>query len=217
MRVFIGVDPRQPVAFNVLQWSIHRRAQKPVTVIPLILPQLPIKRRGLTEFTFSRYLPPALCGYKGVSLFLDADMVVMADVNDLAGLVTGEHSVYVAQHQKKFEWPSMMLFDNEKCTKLTPEYIDDEANQPQKLEWAESIGDIPPEWNFCVGYDEYVPDAKLAHFTQGIPKFPECRGCDYAGHWWSEYDSMISSVSWIELMGKSVHAEPVMRRLGVVS
>lgn len=216
MRIFIGVDPRQPVAYNVLQFSILRRASKPVSIIPLVLPQLPIKRRGLTDFTFTRYLPPSLCGYKGISLFLDADMLVVGDIHELSQFVTGEHAVYVATHQKKFEWPSMMLFDNEKCQSLTPEFIDDETSAPQSLEWASSIGSIPPEWNVCVGYDNYREDAKLVHYTQGIPWFPECRNCDYASLWHAEHDAMNKSVSWLELMGKSVHAEHVLKRLGVM-
>ena len=217
MRVFIGVDPRSPVAYNVLQWSIVRRSTKPVQVIPLVLPQLPIQRRGLTDFTFTRYLPPFLCNYKGVSLFLDADMIVTGDIHELAGHIDGEHAVYVAQHQQRFEWPSMMLFDNDKCEKLTPEYINDETTKPQSLSWAGSIGNLPPEWNFCVGYDEYTEATpKLIHFTQGVPFFAECRYADYAGYWWAEYNSMVSSCSWLELMGQSVHAEPVLKRLGVV-
>jgi hypothetical protein len=76
MRIFIGVDPRSPISYNVLQWSIVRNASKPVQIVPLVLPQLPLKRRGLTEFTFTRYLPPYLCNYRGTSIFLDADMVV---------------------------------------------------------------------------------------------------------------------------------------------
>ena len=76
LNVFIGYDPRQPVAYNVLQHSIVRHASEPVAITPLILKQLPIERRGLTEFTFSRFLVPYLCGFKGMAVFLDADMVV---------------------------------------------------------------------------------------------------------------------------------------------
>lgn len=215
MRIFIGIDPRSPVSYNVLQWSIIRRASKPVQIIPLVLPQLPIKRRGLTDFTFSRYLPPFLCNYRGISVFMDSDMLVLGDVHELAKLVDGTHEVYVAKHQQRFEWPSLMVFDNALCTNLTPEFIDEETSMPHKLDWAQSIGDIPPEWNFCVGYDEMAP-AKLVHFTQGVPHFPEVRGCDYAEAWQEEYKAMNSSCSWIELMGKSVHAESVLKRLGVM-
>ena len=74
LRVFIGYDDRQPVAYNVLQFSIATRSSRPVTITPLIINQLPIKRTGLTPFTFSRFLVPWLCDYQGTALFLDIDM-----------------------------------------------------------------------------------------------------------------------------------------------
>ena len=80
MRVYIGIDPRQPVAFNVLQWSITRRTSRPLAIVPLVLPTLPITRTGLTDFTYSRYLVPALSGFQGISVFLDADMLLQADI-----------------------------------------------------------------------------------------------------------------------------------------
>ena len=71
--VFIGYDPRQPIAYNVAQYSVVKNASQPVSVTPLILSQLPITRRGLTEFTFSRFLVPWLTGFKGKSMFMDQD------------------------------------------------------------------------------------------------------------------------------------------------
>ena len=146
---------------------------------------------------------------------MDSDMLVLGDVHELAKLVDGEHEVYVAKHQERFEWPSLMVFDNALCQTLTPAYVDEETSMPQKLDWAKSIGTIPKEWNFCVGYEEWRT-AKLIHYTQGVPHFPEVRGCDYAEAWQEEYKAMNSSCSWIELMGKSVHAESVLKRLGVM-
>lgn len=173
---------------------------------------MPITRRGLTDFTFTRYLPPYLCGYQGISVFMDADMLCMGDVHELREYVTGEHSVYVVKNDEKFEWASMMVFDNEKCQALTPEWIDDEANKPQTFDWAESVGELPTEWNHCVGYDPERADAKLAHFTMGIPHFEEMRGCEYSQQWWDEYHSMIRGCSWLELMGKSIHAKKILPR-----
>jgi hypothetical protein len=146
---------------------------------------------------------------------MDSDMLVLGDVHELGKLVDGNHEVYVAKHQQRFEWPSLMVFDNALCQKLTPEYIDDENTKPSTFEWAENVGDIPQEWNFCVGYEEKAP-AKLVHFTQGVPHFAEVRGCDYAEEWQEEFKSMNASCSWIELMGKSVHAEGVLKKLGVM-
>ncbi len=75
-RIFIGLDSRQPLAHTVAYTSLIQNASRPVSVTPLILEQLPIKRRGLTEFTFSRYLVPWLMDYQGVGLFMDAQLVV---------------------------------------------------------------------------------------------------------------------------------------------
>jgi len=146
---------------------------------------------------------------------MDSDMLVLGDVHELKQFVDGTSEVYVAKHQERFEWPSLMVFDNALCQTLTPAYVDEETSMPQKLDWAKSIGTIPPEWNFCVGYEEMRP-TKLVHYTQGVPHFSEVRGCDYADEWHEEYRSMNASCSWIELMGKSVHAEPVLKKLGVV-
>ena len=211
MRVYIGIDPRQPVAYNVLQWSITRRASKPVAIIPLVLPQLPITRRGLTDFTYSRYLCPALCGYQGVSVFMDADMLVLNDINQISECLNGNHAVYVRKSEHRFEWPSLMVFNNSQCQKLTKEYINDESTNPQSFEWADSVGELPTEWNFTVGYDAVTPRSPcLVHYTAGIPHHPETRQCDYATEWWNEYASMIGNCSWLELMGDSVHAEMVI-------
>ena len=212
MRVFIGIDPRQPIAYNVLRWSIERRAHKPVQVLPLILPQLPVARRGLTDFTFSRYLPPYLCGFKGISVFMDSDMLCLYDVHELRDFVTGDHPVYVVKGKERFEWPSMMVFDNAQCMQLAPEWIDDEANKPQTLEWASSIGDLPSEWNHCIGYDEPRTDAKLVHYTMGIPEFPELADCEYSDEWRKERESMLKNPPWLALHGKSVHAKKVLPR-----
>ena len=65
IRVFIGFDPRQPLAFNVCASSIVRAASKPVAITALTLKTLPIKRQGLTQFTYSRFLVPHLCNYEG--------------------------------------------------------------------------------------------------------------------------------------------------------
>lgn len=210
VKVFIGFDPRQPIALQVLSHSIYRRSSGPVSITPLVLRQLPIKRQGLTEFTYSRYLIPYLCDYQGVGVFLDADMLVLGDIYELVYL-RDKAPVSVVKCKLKFEWSSMMVFNNDLCRQLTPEYV--ESGQPQGLEWSDPIGEIPPEWNHCVGYDEPREGAKLVHFTQGIPCFPETRTSEYAKQWMDELKACNSTVSWDEIMGDSVHALPVRQRM----
>jgi hypothetical protein len=211
MRVFIGMDERQPLAYHVCRSSIERHAGARVAVEPLRLKWLPIKRRGLTDFTFSRYLCPYLCGFEGSSLFMDADIVVRADVRELDELAPPDAPVSLVKNKLRLEWPSVMLFRNPHCRALTPEFV--ETGKPESFDWAQSIGELPPEWNHCVGYDAPDPRAKLVHYTQGIPCWPETEGCEHAETWREEYRHLNGTVSWQELMGGSVHAQYVRRRL----
>jgi len=212
-RIFIGFDPRQPLAYNVLQSSIMRHASVPVAITPLVLRTLPIKRRGLTEFTFSRYLVPWLCDFEGRAVFMDADMVVIGDIAGLFAATDDDAPVSVMQDQPRFEWPSLMVFNCELCRTLMPEWIDDAANDPASLSWADRIGALPLEWNRCVSYGDY-PDGKLWHFTSGLPCWPETSGVDPLAEqaWKDELRAMNSTVSWRELMGSSVHAPRTLQR-----
>lgn len=205
MKIFIGYDKRQPLAFNVCRSSIERRASKRVQIEPLMLDWMPVKRRGLTDFSLTRYLVPYLCGYEGMALFMDPDMILLDDIHKLLEHYDEKHAVSVVKSQPRFEWPSLMLFNNTKCRELTLDLVG--CGAPQKLEWAESVGELPTEWNHCVGYDKPNPNAKLVHFTQGIPCWPETQNCEFADAWRREAKFAGGTVSWQELMGNSVHAQ----------
>jgi hypothetical protein len=213
LRVFIGYDPRQPIAFQVLAHSIASLASLPVAITRLQLNQLPIKRTGLTEFTYSRYVVPYLCNYEGEALFLDADMLCLADIYELLWMCHNRlDSVSVVKNPKlRFEWPSLMFFNNAHCKKLTLEYI--ETGTPQSFDWANGVGEIPAEFNHLIGYDAPRTDAKIVHYTQGIPCFAETSGTEYEAEWMAELKACNSTVSWQEIMGRSVHAKPVLERL----
>lgn len=210
LRVFIGFDERQPVAAAVLAHSIERRSSEPVSISRLQIRHMPVKRRGLTSFTFSRFLVPYLCGYQGVAVFIDADMLCLGDFAELEKYA--EHPVSVVKNELRFEWPSLMVFNCGRCIKLTPELV--EKGDPFSFSWADSVGVLPSEFNHLVGYDKPRPDAKVVHYTQGIPCFPETKDCEYAKEWMDELKHMNSTVSWEKIMGNSVHKEPVLRRLG---
>lgn len=210
LKVFIGYDPRQPLGYNVLQHSIAKHSSQPVSITPLILSQLPIKRRGLTEFTYSRFLVPSLCDFKGRALFLDADMVVTGDIAELFDN-DDMSAVAVMKDQPQFEWASAMLFNCGACLRLTPEFIDDEKNPMFDMAWAPYVGTFPPEWNHCVGYKDAAA-AKLYHYTMGLPCWEETSGNPEDAEWHAAYQDMLHTVSWQELMGSSVHAKPTLKR-----
>jgi lipopolysaccharide biosynthesis glycosyltransferase len=201
VRIFIGYDPRQPIAYNVLQHSIISRSSKPVQITPLILDQLPIKRRGLTEFTYSRFLVPWLCNYEGRALFLDADMLCLADIQALFALADGD-GVQIVMNEQKFEWPSLMLFNCAACEVLTPGYVETSPSL-FKMDWAPMNG-LPFEWNHIVGYDR-PKTANIVHFTKGIPVWDETWNCEYAEEWHQERKASMTTCSHQELMGGSRH------------
>ncbi len=208
LRIFIGYDHRQPIAHTVLAHSILSKSSKPVSITPLVINQLPLKRTGLTPFTYSRFLVPYLCNYEGWGLFLDIDMILNDDISKLFDLVDDRYNVLVSKNTKRFEWASVMLFNNEKCTKLTPEYIET-GESLHCISWCteDKIGSIPPSWNHLVGYDSPKENQSLIHYTQGIPAFPETETCEYADLWRkSLMEANYVACPWVELMGHSVHS-----------
>ncbi len=208
MHIFIGYDPRQPLAFQVLAHSIWKRASRPVSITRLQLNQLPITRKGLTEFTFSRYLVPCLSDYHGLSVFLDADMLCLTDITKLEDEIDLSMAVSVVKGKSRFEWPSLMVFNNANylTRKLTPEFI--EKGSPHTLDWAQDrIGELPKDYNHIVPYDGVNQNAKIVHFTQGIPCWDETRGCEYSAEWNREAFETTASVSFNDLMGNSVHVQ----------
>lgn len=205
MRVFIGSDPRQPIASNVLAHSIRARASKPVSITFLELDQLPITRRGLTFFTYSRYLVPWLCDFEGIALFLDADMLCLGDIENIEEFFNGHSAVHVVKNKQRFEWPSLMMFNCRRCKVLTPEYVQNDQKL-QSLDWASDVGEIPSVWNHLVGYDP-PQKAQIVHFTKGIPVWPETENCEYADLWHMERRAMMYTCGYQELMGGSRHSQ----------
>jgi hypothetical protein len=218
IRVFIGFDAREAVAFSVLAHSIHARASEPVAIAPLMLSELHgIYRRERnalqsTDFSFSRFLTPYLCGFEGWAIFMDCDMLVMDDIARLWALRDDRYAVQVVKHvhvpredtkflgekQTKYEkknWSSVMLMNCARCTALTPGYVNTATGlELHQFKWLESdalIGDLPHEWNHLVGYDAPSGRVSLAHYTIGGPYFSEYRECEYAREWFAERDAML--------------------------
>jgi len=194
LRIFVGFDPRETVAFHVLAHSIQARASVPVSVIPLALSQLEgliwRERNPLqsTDFSFSRFLTPYLAEYQGWAVFMDCDMLVLDDIANLWALRDPEYAVQVVQHdhrpkettkflgqpQSQYEkknWSSVMLFNCEKCTALTPDYVNTATGLDlHRFKWLGSddeIGALPARWNHLVGYDPTVPESEVSnlHYT----------------------------------------------------
>ena len=218
INIYIGFDPRETVAFHVLAHSIHMRTSLPVSIMPVMLSQLgktfTRERHALqsTDFSFSRFLTPALSDFTGWSVFMDCDMLVRDDIANLCALRDDRYAVMVVKHehvpreQKKFldqpqtpyqkkNWSSVMLFNNARCRALTPDYVNAASGlELHQFKWLANdglIGEIPSRWNHLVGYDPPRGDASLVHYTLGGPYFDEYRDCEYAEEWRRERQAML--------------------------
>lgn len=208
-RVFIGYDPREEVAVNVLTDSFQAHASIPVLIGQVRLDQL----KGIytrdrdpkqsTDFSFSRFLVPWLAGYRGWALFIDADMLCLGDIAELWALRDERFAVQLVKHRHECEqglkfqgmpqtpygrknWSSVMLFNCSRCTTLTPDYVNRASGLDlHQFRWLadEAIGELPPEWNVLVGVQPVPAEPKVLHYTLGGPWFDDCLDMPESERW----------------------------------
>ena len=217
-RIYIGFDSKEVAAYHVLCQSILEKSSIPVSVTPVALDHLEgvfaRERNPLqsTEFSFSRFLVPYLSGFQGWSLFIDCDTLVRTDIAELWALRDERFAAMCVKHdyrprsetkslgqvQSRYEkknWSSVLLFNNAKCRRLDPYYVNTATGLDlHQFKWLESedlIGDLPAAWNWLVAEYDYRSDAKLVHFTTGGPYFDEHRNDDYADEWFSTRERLL--------------------------
>ena len=135
MKVFVGYDTREDMAYQVCKHSILAR-NKDVDVRPLKQQELrdtgwynrPIDKLASTEFTFTRFLIPELANFKGWAVFMDCDMILTTDIKELFDQADDKYAVMCVKHDYKVKeefkmdgqkqtiyprknWSSVMLFN----------------------------------------------------------------------------------------------------------
>jgi len=225
LRVCIGWDSREPVAFAVLAHSILTRASRPISILPINVRALRheyTRTRGpteATEFSLTRFLVPFLSSYRGYSLFLDCDMLCRTDITEvlLYPMADPGKAVYVCQHdytpraltkmdgheQTRYprkNWSSAILYANAQCQTLTPGYVNKATGLDlHRFHWLadDQIGALPRTWNYLVGEDNQATSEppKLIHYTNGGPWLPAYADCEYAAAWWAEYRSLLEPLA----------------------
>lgn len=178
-RLYIGSDPSQAIAAEVLQFSVRRHASMPVEFDTMESVRLPFpsdpRNQPRTDFSFHRFAIPKLAGRAGRAAYVDADMLVFRDIRELWSLPFGDAAVLYApssdpERPKQF---SVMLLD---CARLdwdaaeivagldAGRYDYDQLLTAFCIEPAERVQPrIPVEWN---SLDLYVPGRTgLLHYT----------------------------------------------------
>jgi len=218
VRIFVGFDSKEVVAYHVLAQSIIEKSSIPVEFSPIVLSNLgglfTRERNALqsTEFSFSRFLTPYLSGYQGWSIFMDCDMLMRTDIAELWALRDDRYAAMCVKHdyqpkvetkflgqtQTKYEkknWSSFILFNNDKCRALSPDFVNTATGlQLHQFKWLENddlIGELPVTWNYLVNEYDYREDAKNVHFTDGGPYFEEYKNDDYAEEWFAARERLL--------------------------
>lgn len=221
-RIYIGWDRREPEAYDVAAFSLQRRASVPVAVTPIKLDEL--RARNLfwrtedplasTEFTYSRFLTPALAGYSGWALFCDCDFLWLGDVAGLLPYTQTSKAVYCVQHDytpkettkmdgaqqtsyPRKNWSSLMLFNcgHPSVRRLTPDVVNSETGAYlHRMQWVDDadIGALPTEWNWLEGWNEKPASGtpKAVHYTRGGPWFANWQNVDYGDLWRAELKAL---------------------------
>jgi hypothetical protein len=185
IRVFVGTEPEQDLAFRVLRYSIKKNTAMSVLVEPLFEAVVNAKisiptptspaNRPRTPFSFQRFAIPRLKNWQGRAIYLDSDMLVFADLRELWIWPTqGNQLLAVPEPPGSSRRPqfSVMLLDCEALYDWKPEDIVARLDAGQwtyeqllyDMGAAQRIArDLPLGWNDLERYSR--GSTKLLHFT----------------------------------------------------
>lgn len=223
---YIGFDVRMPDAYMVAVRSIMEATDKPITIRPLLLPHL--RAQGAytratkydsngkmhdvisdapmsTQFAISRFLIPALQGYKGLSLFCDSDFMFRSDIHELFERFDPRLAVACVQHKHepvngvkmdgeaqtvypRKNWSSLMLINNEHPANrwLTIENVNSVPGRDlHAFCWLKDhqIGALDPAWNWLEGHSSMDINPKAVHYTRGTPDMAGYENTPYSNQW----------------------------------
>ncbi len=191
LKIFIGYDPVESVAWHTMAHSILARSSAPVAIVPVNIANLKnvyTRERDpkqSNEFSFTRFLVPYLSGYEGYAAFFDCDMMLRTDVAKLFEQAAKEPSkaVHVVQHDyepkddikylntvqyryPRKNWSSVVVWN---CAHpanrvVTPEFVNTaSAMELHRFQWLKDgdIGALDVRWNWLVG--EYASPPEDVH------------------------------------------------------
>lgn len=167
-------------------------------------------RDGTNAFIYSRFLVPYLQDFRGFAIFVDgSDMIMQGDIAELWALRNPFKAVQVVKHRYKTKhprkyigtkmeaenrdypaknWSSVMLINcaHYAWRDMVPsEVAECSGRHLHRFEFIPErfVGDLPKEWNWLA--DEYGPNpnAKLLHWTAGIPAWKHYTDAPHADEW----------------------------------
>ena len=209
IRIAIGFDQREAVAYHTFCQSILEKASAPVSFTPLVLGALKgfseTHTDGSNAFIYSRFLTPWLMEFNGWAIFADGDMICLDDVAKLWALRDETKAVQVVQHNYQTKahdkylgnknenyprknWSSVILWNcaHPKHKILTPEFVMQQTGAfLHRFTWLDDseVGALPKEWNWLTTEYEDNYQASLLHYTLGTPCFKDYAHSEMSDVW----------------------------------
>jgi hypothetical protein len=170
-----------------------------------------------TQFAIARFFVPLLATQFCAepwdwAAFMDGDVMLRADVAELFALADSTKAVQCVQHRQeggsalkmdgqeqtfyaRKNWSSVMLLNlrHPAMRTLTLAKLNTWTGRAlHAFNWLSDpfVGALPGEWNHLVGVNEPDPDARLVHFTLGIPSMPGYQSCEHADEWWDYHAAL---------------------------
>ena len=180
IRVYVGSQDAQMVAVKVLEFSIRAHTSAEVVVFPLhearIEYPMPrdVSNRPRTPFSFQRFYIPSLQNHRGRAIYLDSDMQVFGDIQELWNLPFDGADLLAAREpgesSRKPQF-SVMLLNCDELKWNLPDIV--AALDRGELTYETLMYDmrvarsvraaIDPSWN---SLERYVPgETALLHYT----------------------------------------------------
>ena len=225
LNIYVGYDSKEDIAYRVCKYSILKRSKSNIKITSLKLYELVAKnlyKRDIdplasTEFTYSRFLVPALNNYNGWAIFCDCDFIFFEDISKILINVDQSKAVYCVQHdytpkekhkmdgQKQTiyprkNWSSLILFNcaHPSNKKLSLDLVNSETGSfLHQFKWLEDneIGSLDERWNWLEGWTSNHNNKKpfAVHFTRGGPWFDEWQDVEFASEWIKEREEYLKN------------------------
>lgn len=217
LKIYVGWDSREDIAYQVCKQSIIDHASVPVEIIPL--KQNNLRKESLywreldqlasTEFTFTRFLIPELMNFDGWALFIDCDFVFLEDVAKIFEQADNNCAVMCAHHDytpkegikmdgqqqtqyPRKNWSSMMLINcgHPSNQQLTKEVVNNEHKTGayfHRFSWLEDDK---------VGKLSHEWNWLVGWYKEPDDGAPKALHYTEGGPWFEEYENCEYNTEW---------------------
>jgi len=229
LKIFVGWDSREDIAYRVCKESIEKHASVPVEVLPLKMPKLrkqgiytrPIDPLSSTEFTFTRFLVPFLTDYTGWALFIDCDFVFLDDIKLLFDQIDNNKALMCAQHDytpkpgkakmdghvqhtyPRKNWSSMMLINcgHHANSVITPNVVNDLTKTGKYFHRFTWLNDDQ------IGKLSHEWNWLVGWYNEPEDGTPKALHYTEGGPWFEDYENCEYNHEWYKVKGEMLEKE----------